>query len=107
MVKRVIVTMAGLAATAMLLPAVHAEPTMEPAIVRRVDYVGISRPELDTSRKAATAILRDGGIRAEWTDCAATAARVSATAECTNALAPIEVVVRILKTPPSFTPAPE
>jgi hypothetical protein len=107
MVKRVIAMLVGLAATGMLLPAVHAEPVMEPALVRRVDYVGIPRPELDTSRKTATAILRDSGIRAEWTDCSATKARVSTAHECTSALAASEVVVRILTTPGSFAPAPE
>ena len=72
-------------------------PAADPLIVRIYDRAGRPPNELDAAKATARAILWDARIELRWRDCSSTAA-------CGEALAPAELVVRILPSPPESEP---
>ena len=68
----------------------------EGLIVRIYNSAGTSRGQIDVARGVADRILRDAAVQIGWRDCAID--RSASVDYCDDALGPLEVVVRLVRT---------
>jgi len=80
----------ALAALLTLLTGSSVSSAAERLIVRTYNNVGVTADEMSHARDVAGVILQGADLRAVWRDC---------TADCTDAVGPRELIVRIVAAP--------
>lgn len=67
--------------------------------VRVYNRFGVASRDLDTARGTATVLLENAGLAVQWRDCQSASAVGD---RCSDMLAPSEVSIRLVASPPSF-----